>query len=182
MLQVQQGCGLRRAELIGLLRDDVDMDARVLHVTGQSLPNGARVDYAKTADSLREVPLRDELVDLLRAHLDAPVKGKDHVRLFTNPRTRRPWTHYSWGTRVGVAVEATPGIHPNTSSHDLRHGAAVELLNAGLPAHLVGRFLGHSTAKEVLQTYSAYLPTDDDAIRNALDKAWARQHALTAVG
>lgn len=59
--------------------------------------------------------------------------------------------------------------------HDARHTYAVRHVAAGVPAHAVGRALGHADGSQVLARYGIYAPTDDDLERYAR-QAEARDH------
>ena len=77
--------GLRISEMLGLVWDDVDFDAGVIHVRAQLSarpPRGARAaGTQKTAASVRDIPFVAQLARLLAAHEQASrfARGEDWV-------------------------------------------------------------------------------------------------------
>jgi integrase len=72
--------GLRRGEILGLLQEDVDLDKAILRISGQviTIAGGKtiRVSYAKTDGSIRELPLPNLLVTVLRCHKEMQDKER----------------------------------------------------------------------------------------------------------
>ncbi|GAA0809112.1 tyrosine-type recombinase/integrase [Spirilliplanes yamanashiensis] len=82
------GCGLRLEEILGLEVDDIDFDARELHVRRQLKVLKGRQPFlgpVKTRTSVRTVELSDVAAESLREHLDGGI-GTVEVDDDTDPR------------------------------------------------------------------------------------------------
>jgi integrase len=165
--------GLRLGEALALKWDDLDLDLGRLAVrrTLQAQPGGGLVFGApKTRTSNRTVVLTRRALSELRHHLDREterraksVRWQDTGLVFTN-RWGGP-LHQCRANQALTRALDDAGL-PRIRVHDLRHTAATALLVAGVHPKLVQDFLGHSSIKTTLDTYSHVMPTiHDDAIR-----------------
>jgi integrase/recombinase XerD len=133
MLEVLYACGLRVSELLGLVRDRVNLDAGFLIVTGKG-------------NKERAVPLGAEAISFLaryltevRPHLD---RGKGRNVLFLNRRGTRLSRQYFWKAVKTYATAA--GISKEIGPHTLRHSFATHLLAGGADLRSVQIMLGHA--------------------------------------
>jgi integrase len=146
--------GLRRGELLGLRRRDIDLDERVLRVRQQviRLDNEYRISRKlKTPAARRELPLSDVLVALLRLHIlrigavgdDLLFPGKDGGALRPDAVTK----HFARACkRVGIQ-----GFH----FHDLRHTFVTNLRTAGIEPEVAAAMAGHEKPDVTLTVYSS---------------------------
>ena len=154
--------GLRISELLGLVWDDVDFAAGVIHVRAQlsrahrGVPAG-RV-APKTAASARDVPLVAQLARLLSAHRQrSPFKrGADWV--FATARGT-PYGHRNVSRRCLGRAAQLAGLNddgwPPLRFHDLRHTFASHLIiDLGLDPAQVSRMLGHARITITLDIYT----------------------------
>jgi len=165
--------GLRLGEALALKWDDIDLDDGRLAVrrTLQAQQGGGLVFGApKTRTSNRRVVLTRRALIELRHHRAEEAerrarsaKWQDTGLVFSNR-----WGGPLHQCRVNQALTRAlndAGL-PRIRVHDLRHTAATALLVAGVHPKLVQDFLGHSSIKTTLDTYSHVFPTiHDDAIR-----------------
>lgn len=77
------------------------------------------------------------------------------------PRTPLFEIHHSTVAHWHLATVRSLKL-PEYPLHSARHHWAVRQLRAGAPVGLVQRQLGHSTAKETLDTYGRFIPSTDD--------------------
>ena len=110
--------GLRRAELISLNRDSVDLARRVMRVRGKG-------------DKMREIPLPPVLCDEILLYLQAvdSLKYADRASeapLLQTPRGERLYPVYV-DRAVKAALAGIDGISGRKSPHVLRHTLATEL-------------------------------------------------------
>lgn len=106
---------------------------------------------SKTATGVRSVFVPPAAANALRAHVaEHGVEGTD--RLFTIKRRTVQAEHNRTCDLVGL-VEYT--------IHDHRHTAAVALVRAGTPLHLVQRQLGHKHIEQTMK-YAAFHPGYSD--------------------
>ena len=176
---------VRRGEAFGLRWRGVDLDARRLRVNrtlglGLDAEGEPRFEPTKTVKSNRTVRIPGFAVDALRDHRRRQIEE----RLFAGPR----WRDYDldFTTSIGTPLVSgdvsrsfrklltRAGIEP-PRFHDLRHGCATLLLEAGEDLAMIRGVLGHSTITLTVDTY-AHL-TD-----RAKDQAAARLDALVMGG
>lgn len=145
-------CGLRFGEVVMLRRQDIDVDAGVLHVR-RAL---TRVDHqnvigdTKSAAGMRDVAIPPHLLPAVEQHLIQHVAAARGALLFPHhPGGSEPWQH---GTLYKVWQPAREAAgRPDLRLHDLRHTAAVMAAQTGATlAELMGR-LGHSTPQAALR-------------------------------
>lgn len=165
--------GLRPGELAGLSWDDVDLEARVLHVRRalKREPEAPRLGELKTGRSRRSLNMPAFVADALRRHR----AGQAAERLAAGPM----WST-SWGDLVFTTANGTPLDPSNLRSafqrlcdragigrwtpYELRHSAASLLSAAGVPLELIADMLGHDGTRMTSLVYRhAVAPTIDAA-------------------
>lgn len=129
------GTGVRRAELIGADRSDLDLARRTLRVHGKG-------------DKIREIPLPEELCDdldqyLQRANAAFP-DADDSSPLLLTPRGGRLYPVFVDRT-VKRELGEVSGINGRLSPHVLRHTLATELLDDGADLNSIKELLGHAS-------------------------------------
>ena len=147
MLLVALQTGMRSSEIIALRRADV------------RLGDGAHVRCHGKGRKERSIPLRRDSVTALRAWLKER-GGEPYDRVFPNQRSR-PLTHgsfdYLLARNLAVARAACASLaDKRVTPHTLRHGAAMELLQAGVDRATIALWLGH----ESVETTYIYLHAD----------------------
>jgi integrase len=170
--------GLRRGEVLGLQRGDVDLDAATLTVArtrvpvageGRSKPGRVITSSAKTK-RIRVIDLDPETVEILRGVLWATVSPAD-VTAEGEAASAARWVFsgaageplgpnvVSYGFRQAVKASGVRAI----PLHGLRHTHATILLSAGVPVHIVSARLGHSNPATTLNYYAHCLPRAQQA-------------------
>ncbi len=145
--------GLRRDEALHLRLDQVGLAGRVIRVRPTS------EDPLKTLESARDVPIADELAEVLRGWIPWACGGD---WLFPNSRKSGPWTGGSARDRpLGRLQSAAREVGIEwISLHALRHSfATIALRQWQMPLWTVQRILGHTS----MRTTEKYLHWDDDA-------------------
>jgi site-specific recombinase XerD len=155
ILETLYGCGLRAAELVGLVSERVHLKQGFLDITGK----GGRERLA---------PVGKTAVAALSAYLAArekfnPKKGERHVFLNHRggPLTTRSVQRIVKGLCSGIAPEVTP--------HVWRHTYATHMLDGGADIRAIQELLGHAnvattaiyahvTAKRLRDVYDRYHP------------------------
>jgi integrase len=162
MLATVLYAGLRISELLGLVWDDVDLAAGVIHVRAQlsRAHRGApaRRVAPKTPASVRDVPLLPQLARLLSGHRQRSrfARGADWV--FATARST-PYGHRNISRRCLGRAAQLAGLNddgwPRLRFHDLRHTFASHLIiDLGLDIAQVSRVLGHPRITITLDTYT----------------------------
>ena len=169
--------GMRQGELLALRWRDVDIEGRMIRVTGtmQRTPDGLNIAEPKTASSRRHVAITDRAVDALRRHETR--QKEERLRL------GEAWekSELVFANEVGRGIEAGNLIRrsfhplleraglPRIRFHDLRHRAATLMLAGGVHAKVVAEMLGHSQIAVTLDLYSHVTPTLQRQATDTLD-------------
>lgn len=170
------GTGMRQGELLGLLWEDVDLDAGRLRVrhTLANVQGELTLLEPKTDRSRRTVLLADAVVTALRAHrtrqrMERLVSGSrwtDSGHVFTTLHGT-PY-HAATITRAFKAALTRAGL-PSCRFHDLRHAAATFLLAQGMTLEDVKNLLGHSSITLTSNTYGHVLEQRQRQVAAAMD-------------
>ncbi|MPZ99500.1 MAG: tyrosine-type recombinase/integrase [Dehalococcoidia bacterium] len=169
--------GMRRAEVLGLTWQHVDLDAGTVRVekTLVRYDGAYHLDPPKTAQSRRTVVIPGGVVDALRAHrqrqtdaaVAAEVWGNAWGLVFTDaigrPVSERRVHSEFWALLDRAQVR-------RVRFHDLRHGAATFLLAQGVPMKVVQSILGHAQIAITADLYSHVAP---ELHRDAADRIGA---------
>ena len=158
--------GLRKAELLGLRWEDLDLEKATLHVeyTMQRVNGVYLLGEPKTKQSRRTIMIPQVAVAALRAH-----KARQAAeRLAAGPE----WDE--WGGLVFTTDRGQPlngcvlsvrfkkileeaGLRTQRL-HDLRHSCATILLTEGLNPKLVQEHLGHANVSTTMAIYAHSVP------------------------
>ena len=167
--------GMRKAELCGLRWSDLALSGR-LTVQRQLVKPGPDPIYGPVKNKTpRMLELAPGTLDLLRTHKrhQAEIKLRnrqhyhDHGLMFAKESgdlTRRydtlgdPLQMNNLGQREYAKLITASGVR-RIKFHGMRHTCATLLLQAGVPAHVVQRRLGHKRIEMTLSTYAHALPS-----------------------
>ena len=128
-------CGIRRAELIGLKKESVDLGRQTLRVKGKG-------------DKMREIPLIPSLIQEISLYLHAAsfMLGEKPAEapLLTTDKGRPLYPEFV-DRAVKTELQGQEGITGRKSPHVLRHSLATALLNGGTDLNAIKQMLGHSS-------------------------------------
>lgn len=156
---------MRKGEVLGLLRRDVDLQNQTIRVSGtfQRVKGQTRRDAPKTQAGERLLYLPDGLCAALKAHIEGRGELGPDDYVFVDPRTSRPveprWLHELWKRALAVAK-----LDPEMHFHDARHSAASWMIAEGVHPRIVQGVLGHADFRLTMSLYGHVL---DDASRAA---------------
>lgn len=136
--------GLRRGEALALRYEDIDRGAGIIHVTKavEFVGNNPHVKPPKTDAGVRDVPLLRPLADALPNKKRGLVFAREDGTLLTKSAYRRSWEKYC--AAIGYEITA----------HQLRHGYATILYEAGIPDKDAQELLGHSSIAVTRDVYT----------------------------
>ena len=167
------GTGLRPEELWALERRDLDLDAGVPRSSASTRRRRLK-DCAKSSRQRRRVPLRQRVVDALRAlppRLDTPI-------LFPAARgghiDGEKFRYRDWTPALRAA-----GIE-HRRVYDCRHTFASWALAGGVQLFYLARIMGTSVA-QIDATYGHQLPDSEDYLRGLLDHYDLRRLRMAAL-
>ena len=123
--------GARQAELYTIPKDGVDLSRRVLTIRG-----------TKTKGAVREVPILDELLPVVKRRMDTPGP------MLFSPVWKRQVMHRNLRSWCADA-----GIEPLTAN-DLRRTYATWMAERGIPESLLLKYMGHTSSRMLRAVYS----------------------------
>jgi len=173
-------CGLRRGELLGLERRDIDLEGAVLRVerTRQGLENGqVVVGPPKTDAGRRSISIPPHLVPAVADHLDRFTGRGEDAPLFTGVKggpLRAFMLHNVW--ELARAAVGLDHLH----FHDLRHSGNTWAETSASTRELMVR-MGHASSLAALR-YQHATRDRDRAIAEALSALASAVYAARADG
>lgn len=149
--------GMRVGELMALRIEDIDFNAREIHVCRTKVGRtGNDFNAPKTRAGDRYIPIvYDKALDRLKS-LRCAGKVTRMTGLLFRTRSGNAW-NYNNVRRVWIKVCAAAGIQLK-HIHAFRHTFATYALAKGIPVLEVARILGHSTATTTLSMYGHSMP------------------------
>ena len=162
--------GPRQGELAGLFWSDLDGNA--LTVRRSVYTHGAGNGWGETKTSeARTIRLPASVRDALERHRAMQAEEKLAAKGWEDPRlmfpNRRGGVHRRNSVMVIFRRHLEAAGLPKIRFHDLRHTAAVMMLNSGVPINVVSQVLGHRDPAMTLRRYAHVL---SDAQQIAADK------------
>lgn len=136
--------GLRRGEVLALRYEDVDRKAGLIHVTKsvEYVSNNAHIKSPKTAAGIRDVPLLAPLAEALPAKGTGLIFPREDGKPLTKTQYHKRWLKYC--KAIGYDITA----------HQLRHGFATILYEAGIQDKDAQEILGHSNIELTRDVYT----------------------------
>ncbi len=176
--QLAISTGMRRGELCGLTWNDFDEERHMLRVVrSRQRRNGVDIVGApKTAASIRQIPIGNQVIQLLRdwnnlhqqhtQERGVPWNNDDFILQRIDGFIIDPMTLSRDFRKAIIDLQL-----PEMSFHDLRHLHATMLLEAGFPAKVVQERLGHSSITMTMNTYSHVTETMQEKAVEKLEEA-----------
>ncbi|WP_019368018.1 tyrosine-type recombinase/integrase [Sphingomonas sp. ATCC 31555] len=160
-LDVQTFCltiahtGCRISEALALTADNIDFEAQTLII--KCLKKRGKIVY-------RAIPLPRGLLDQLRSLIEQI--GDSSARLW-------PWSRMTGYRRICEVMEEAGIAGEHASPKGLRHGFAVQAIQANVPLTLVQRWLGHANLKTTA-IYTAAMGAEE---RKLAERMWGEEEA-----
>ena len=149
-------CGLRLSEGTHLRVEDIDLDRRVVRITGK----GGKDRY---------VPLARRPMTLLQRYR---IKHPSDTWLFTGRNKERPFPNGTLQKAFKAALRQS-GIHKKASIHTLRHSYATHLLEHGIDVVTIQKTLGHRYASTTT-IYTHLTRTRINTLHTTVDQVMSR--------
>ena len=163
--------GLRIGEAVALTYDDIDVKTRIIHVNKTFAPTTKTVTSPKTADSVRDVYMQNELLRLCRKLLtEAKRKALEHGYNSNLVFSDIDGNHISYDAYEKYLRENGQRIlGRNITSHVMRHTMTSLFAEAGVSLDIISRRLGHHDSKITRDIYYHVTKTqrqkDHEAVR-----------------
>lgn len=178
-------CGMRLGEICGLSWECIDFEANVIRIRqSYGVVNGLKAP--KTEAGVRDVPMNAQVrlaLQELRAmnDVDEMVFKSSGGRLWCGGHF-----HASvWQPLLVRAGMKAQGVRAPFHFHALRHACVSLLIERGLNANQIAKFIGHAKPSTTIDIYGHLFP-DDDSVRLALEAipadfgaTWQRHSAVT---
>ncbi|HEX9154143.1 MAG TPA: tyrosine recombinase XerC [Nitrospira sp.] len=155
VLETLYSTGIRAAELIGMNRDDINREDRLIRIRGKGRKE-------------RIVPVGRTAIGSLDAYLAHKKEGAENPAVFTGPTGNRLTVRTV--QRILENSRKKLGLAQKASPHTLRHSFATHLLEAGADLRAIQELLGHAS----LSTTQRYTHVNLDSLMEAYDKAHPR--------
>src|SRR5512147_2112041 len=155
VLETLYSTGIRAAELIGMNRDDINREDRLIRIRGKGRKE-------------RIVPVGRTALGSLDAYLAQKKEGAENPAVFTGPTGNRLTVRTV--QRILENSRKKLGLAQKASPHTLRHSFATHLLEAGADLRAIQELLGHAS----LSTTQRYTHVNLDSLMEAYDKAHPR--------
>ena len=160
--------GLRRGEVLGLLRSEVDLEAAELRVTGSLQRIRGKLHRSKTPKTKagkRTLPIPPTLLSALSLYMEEQQQRWPDAELVFLTTTGTPIEPMNLTHHFGEVIKQT-GL-PKLRFHDLRHSCATFLIAQKEHPKVISAILGHAQISTTMDIYGHVL---DDTLRAATDK------------
>jgi site-specific recombinase XerD len=154
ILEVLYASGIRRAEVASLDLADVDLERRIMRVTGKG-------------NKQRTVLINEAAADAMRAYLGYRPRTAD-AAFFIGRRGERLGVRAVW--EIVKTIEKLSGLVVHATPHVMRHSFATHLLENGADIMTIKELLGH----ESLATTQIYTNVSVEHMRKTYDAAHPR--------
>lgn len=154
--------GCRKGEAMALLDTDIDHKTKTLTITKSIYfeNNKPKLKPPKSDAGNRTMPVPDFLLDLLpKTHKGTPVFPDESGRYMDAGRFERMWKR--WQKMTGLDLTA----------HQLRHGYATILHEAGVEAKDAQDFLGHAQLSTTMDIYTEIRKTRREQTASKISSA-----------
>ncbi|HEX8311528.1 MAG TPA: site-specific tyrosine recombinase/integron integrase [Chthoniobacteraceae bacterium] len=150
ILELLYASGLRVSELVNARLENIDLDSRMIRVTGKG-------------NKMRLVPVGSRACDAIRAYLEQErpgfVRKRTGSEVFLSSRGTKLTTVRIWQIVKEVAKRA--GLDLNVYPHLLRHSFATHLLSNGADLRIIQELLGHAD----ISTTQIYTHVDQQRLK-----------------
>jgi integrase/recombinase XerD len=150
LLEMLYASGLRVSELVNARLENLDLDARIIRVTGKG-------------NKMRLVPVGQKACDAVRAYLEKErpemVGKKTGSEVFLSVRGTKLTTVRIW--QIVKACAKNAGLDINVYPHLLRHSFATHLLSNGADLRIIQEMLGHAD----ISTTQIYTHVDQQRLK-----------------
>lgn len=136
--------GLRRGEALALRYEDIDRENNLIHVTRavEYVSNSPTIKPPKTEAGIRDVILLAPLAAAIPDNGKGLIFARDDGKPLTKTQYRKRWAAYC------------KAIGHDITAHQLRHGYATILYEAGIPDKDAQELLGHSSIAVTRDVYT----------------------------
>lgn len=169
ILETLYATGVRISELVGLDREDLDLEDGLVRVLGK----GSKERVVPIGRSAR-LAIRDYLHDGRSVLERATTRRVPGDPLLLNARGGRLSRQSAWSIVTGAGARV--GLDGRLSPHVLRHSCATHMLEHGADIRVVQELLGHAS----LSTTQVYTKVSPERLRAVYELAHPRANLVSA--
>ncbi len=167
MLLIELFAGLRMGEIAALTPEDIDLNNNYIHVSktvSRGLNNSVFIsETPKTENGIRDVPVVPQLRTVLKKCIENYKDNKLNL-IFYNHSMDRPITTQQVNDYFSRFCQKYC-IKKNGGQHLLRHTYATRCIEAGIPAEVIMKWMGHSDISITINTYcDVFMKMHNDAV------------------
>lgn len=167
--------GMRIGELNGLFWDDIDFEKKIISVkrgvvknyittpAGELISDGMKISKTKTVNSIREIPVNEIVLNLLREWLQYRDERKGWKDLiYANENQNLVFPNYAGNITNPThlyknLIEFLEQNHLQNCKvlfHKLRHCYATHMLDCGIDIAVISKLLGHKSITTTANIYT----------------------------
>ena len=168
--------GLRPAECRALDWRHVDFKARMIHVRAAMKHMTRDIGKPKSAAGVRDIPMKDELHDMLLKHKGdpfAPVLMRKTGIRHTASSMKMLWRSFERALDISMGAKTyrnkvtVHAVAPDLVPYCLRHTYCTDLQDAGVPINVARYLMGHA---DISTTAKVYTDTTDKTLADVSKK------------
>lgn len=151
--------GMRMGEINALDKDlDIDFKNKVIHVrrtlTKDTNDKTVMGSYTKTKNGIRDIVMDEQIEFILKEYLNKEYQPNSENLLFFNLKRN---TYYTTG-QINMVFKRfcehyNIGKGYDVNQHMLRHTFATRCIEAGMPANVLSKVMGHADIRTTLEIY-----------------------------
>lgn len=151
--------GMRMGEINALDKDlDIDFDNKIIHVrrtlTKNTEDKTVMGSYTKTKNGIRDIVMDEQVEFIIKEYINKEYQPNTENLLFFNVKKN---TYYTTG-QINMVFKRfcehyNIGKGYNVNQHMLRHTFATRCIEAGMPANVLSKIMGHADIRTTLEIY-----------------------------
>lgn len=151
--------GMRMGEINALDKDlDIDFKNKIIHVrrtlTKNTNDKTVMGSYTKTKNGIRDIVMDEQVEFILKEYLNKEYQHNSENLLFFNLKKN---TYYTTG-QINMVFKRfcehyNIGKGYDVNQHMLRHTFATRCIEAGMPANVLSKIMGHADIRTTLEIY-----------------------------
>ena len=151
--------GMRMGEINALDKDlDIDFKNKVIHVrrtlTKDTTDKTIMGSYTKTKNGIRDIVMDEQVEFILKEYINKEYQPNTENLLFFNVKKN---TYYTTG-QINMVFKRfcehyNIGKGYDVNQHMLRHTFATRCIEAGMPANVLSKIMGHADIRTTLEIY-----------------------------
>lgn len=151
--------GMRMGEINALDKDkDIDFNNKIIHVrrtlTKDTKGRTIMGDYTKTPHSIRDIVMDSQIEFILREYLkNEYIPNKENLLFYNVKKDKYITTGQVNMVFKRLCEKEKIALGYDVNQHMLRHSFATRCIEAGMPANVLSKIMGHADIRTTLEVY-----------------------------